>query len=153
VNRLGNPSRPALGGARPLDRIFVRPVAKAPPRDGGDVALMEACLVVLRGRGGRPEEAPLNQMVVPDLWRVSDALARIQEMPSAYPKGGAIAAFRPILSPDAPYRTLKARAAVASTFLAGLELARKGDLSLEQDWAFGAVCIVSTQVAPAATAT
>jgi hypothetical protein len=38
----------------------------------------------------------------------------------------ATAEFLPILCLEAPYRVLKARAAVASTFLTGLELAREG---------------------------
>jgi hypothetical protein len=37
-------TRPRVG----ID-VFVRPAAVAPPREGGHVALMEACLVVLRG--------------------------------------------------------------------------------------------------------
>ena len=44
-------ARPQLG----LD-VLARPAAAAPARDGGYVALIEACLVALRGRGGRPEE-------------------------------------------------------------------------------------------------
>jgi segregation and condensation protein A len=53
-------ARPQLG-----QDIFARPAAKAPPSAGGYVALMEACLVTLRGRGGRPEEAPLYRLVIP----------------------------------------------------------------------------------------
>jgi segregation and condensation protein A len=132
--------------------VFVRPLAPR-QREGGYVALMEACLVVLRGRGGRPEEATAYRMVVPDLWRVSDALDRIREMLAAHPEGGAITAFLPLLPPEAPYRALKARAAVASTFLAGLELAREGGLTLEQDLAFGTVHISRTQMAPAVAIT
>jgi segregation and condensation protein A len=86
-------------------------------------------------------------MVIPDLWRVSDALDRIREMLAAHPEGGAIPAFLPFLPPEAPYRALKARAAVASTFLAGLELAREGGLTLDQDLAFGTVHISSKRMA------
>jgi segregation and condensation protein A len=119
--------------------VFARPPATAPSREGGYVALMEACLVVLRGRGGRPEEAPTYQPVIPDLWRVSDALARIRTVLAEHPEGGDLSAFLPVLSADAANRNLKARAAVASTLLGGLELAREGTLAIEQESNFGPV--------------
>ena len=57
--------------------VFARP-HPAPAREGGYVALMEACLVVLRGRAGRPEVAPSYRPALPAVWRVPDALARIR---------------------------------------------------------------------------
>jgi segregation and condensation protein A len=127
-------ARPQLG-----QDIFARPAAKAPPSDGGYVALMEACLVVLRGRGGRPEAAPVYQMVVPDLWRVSDALDRIRFTLAEHPEGGNLTLFLPAVSAAATNRALRARAAVASTLLAGLELAKEGTLTLWQDTDFSTV--------------
>jgi segregation and condensation protein A len=127
-------ARPQLG----ID-VFVRPPATAPSREGGYVALMEACLVVLRGRGGRPEEALVYRQVVPDLWRVSDALARIRSTLAEHPEGGDLTQFLPGLAADASNRVLRARAAVASTLLAGLELARDGALVIDQGVAFGPV--------------
>jgi segregation and condensation protein A len=41
--------------------------------------------------------------------------------------------------PAAADRPLRRRAALASTLLAGLELARDGSLTLHQDHAFGAI--------------
>jgi segregation and condensation protein A len=122
--------RPQLG----LDVFVRRPTAV--PREGGYIALMEACLVVLRGREGRPEEAPLYRPAIPDLWRVADALARIQALLAEYPAGGDLAAVLPLVAEEAMDRPLRARAAVASTFLAGLELAREGALTLAQDVPF-----------------
>jgi segregation and condensation protein A len=127
-------TRPQLG----ID-VFVRPPATAPSREGGYVALMEACLVVLRGRGGRPEEAPIYRQVVPDLWRVSNALARIRLTLAEHPEGGDLSRFLPSLSADASNRSLKVRAAVASTLLAALELAREGVLAIAQEDDFGPV--------------
>jgi segregation and condensation protein A len=76
--------RPQLG-----QDVFARSATKAPPSEGGYVALMEACLVVLRGRGGRPEEAPVYQMVVPDLWRgfrkCWRSVLRAATWPSSFP--------------------------------------------------------------------
>ena len=106
------------------------------PREGGYVALMEACLVILRGREGRPEEVPLYRPAIPDLWRVVDALARIQALLAEYPAGGDLAAFLPLVAEEAMDRPLRAGAAVASTFLAGLELAREGTLTLAQEVPF-----------------
>ena len=122
--------RPQLG----LD-VFVRRPPSV-PREGGYVALMEACLVVLRGREGRPEEAPLYRPAIPDLWRVVDALARIQLLLAEHPAGGDLAAFLPPVAEEVTDRPLRARAAVASTFLAGLELAREGTLTLAQEVPF-----------------
>jgi segregation and condensation protein A len=122
--------RPQLG----LD-VFARRPPSA-PREGGYVALMEACLAVLRGKEGRPEEAPLYRPAIPDLWRVVDALARIQTLLAEHPAGGDLAAFLPPVAEEATDRPLRARAAVASTFLAGLELAREGTLTLAQDLPF-----------------
>ncbi len=107
-------ARPQLG----LD-VFARPAAEAAPAGGG--ALMEACLVALRGRGGTPAEVPLYRPVVPDLWRIPDAPERIKALLAEHPEGGDLVRFLPPIAPDAADRTLKTRAAVASTFVAGLE--------------------------------
>ena len=106
--------RPHLG----VD-VFARPPAAAPAREGGYVALMEACLVALRGRGGSPVEAPTYRVVMPELWRVSDALALIRSTLAAHPDGGDLAAFLPPILGQAADHGLRARAAVASTLLAG----------------------------------
>ena len=131
-------ARPQLG----ID-VFGRPDAKASSREGGYVALMEACLVVLRGRGGRTEEALVYRQVVPDLWRVSDALARIRATLAEQPEGGELAVFLPRISAGIETRDLRARAAIASTLLAGLELAREGALRIEQDEACGPISFIA----------
>jgi segregation and condensation protein A len=79
---------------------------------------------VLRGRKGRPETEPLYRPVIPELWRVSDALARIRALLPDHPEGAELAVFLPPMAADETNRPLKARAAVASTLMAGLELAR-----------------------------
>ncbi|WP_158745247.1 ScpA family protein [Acidisphaera sp. L21] len=131
-------ARPRLG----ID-VFSRPATTVPSREGGYVALMEACLVVLRGRGGRPEEALVYRQVVPDLWRVSNALARIRLTLVDHPEGGELRRFLPIIAADVADRALKARAAVASTLLAGLELAREGVLAIDQESDFGLVRLIA----------
>jgi segregation and condensation protein A len=117
-------ARPALG----VD-VFTRPAADR-PRTTGYVTLMEACLTVLQGRGGWPADAPVYHPAIPDLWRVPAALARIRVLLAAHPAGGDLAGFLPMMNAAAPDRALQARAAVASTFVAGL-----GAGARRTDWA------------------
>ncbi len=120
--------------------VFTRP----PPdetREVGYVALMEACLVVLRGKPATETFAPppVYRQMIPDLWRIGDAIERIKKMLPEYPDGAPMGAFLPEVPADDSNRILKARAAVASNFAAGLELAKQELLSLEQVELFGEV--------------
>jgi segregation and condensation protein A len=122
-------ARPQLG-----QDLFARP----PPdeaRGVGYVSLMEACLVLLRGRPATEAFAPspVYRQVIPDLWLISDAMERIQKMLPDFPEGAEMGAFMPAISDEDPSRRLRYRAAVASTFVAGLELAKQGVLGLDQD--------------------
>jgi segregation and condensation protein A len=97
---------------------------------GSDLtALLRACLVAL----SVPEtQAAAYRPRPPPLWRVSDALPHLRQLLAAMPDGGPLAAFLPAIDGDGPGRALRYRAAVASTLVAGLELARDGTLALEQ---------------------
>ncbi len=121
-------ARPQLG----FD-VFTRPLPDE-TREVGYVALMEACLVLLRGKPATETFAlpPVYRQVIPDLWRIGDAIERIQRMLPDFPEGAAMAAFIPGISADDPSRDLKKRAVVASTFAAGLEMAKRNDLTLDQ---------------------
>ena len=132
-------ARPQLG-----QEVFARPAAEA-PRESGYVALMEACLVVLRGRAGEAAlvEASVFRPPIPDLWRVPDALARIRAVLAEHPEGGDLRKFLPAIAADAPDRALQVRAAVASTLVAGLELAREGGLAVAQTDDFGTLTMAS----------
>jgi segregation and condensation protein A len=130
-------TRPLLGRD-----VFVRP-GRRDPRIESYMALMEACLVVLRGRAGRPADTGVYHPAVPELWRVADALVYVRRVLADHPEGGVLAGFLPPC-PDAPRRGIKARAAVASTLLAGLELGRDGQARLQQDEAFGTIHIQAT---------
>ena len=81
----------------------------------------------------------------PALWRVPDALARVRALLAAYPAGGTLQQFLPRLPPDEPDHVIKARAAVASTLVAGLELARDGTAHLEQGEAFGPIRMTAVE--------
>jgi segregation and condensation protein A len=121
--------------------VFTRP----PPdetREVGYVSLMEACLVLLRGKPATEAfaPAPVYRQVVPDLWRIGDAMERIQKMLPDFPEGAPMVAFFPAVPDTDANWTLKARAAVASTFVAGLELARQEVIEIDQSALFQDVC-------------
>jgi segregation and condensation protein A len=122
--------RPQLG----MD-VFARgrPEASLSGR-GSDIAdLLRACLVVLHV----PEaQAAAYRPRPPPLWRVTDALPHIRGLLAMMPDGAPLAALLPPLAGDDPSRALRCRAAVASTLVASLELARDGALALEQDAAW-----------------
>lgn len=60
-------------------------------------------------------------------------MARIGQILAARPIGGALGSFLPAVAGEGEGRELRARAAVASTFLAGLELARDGTIAIDQE--------------------
>ena len=112
-----------------------RPTASGADRGSDLTDLLRACLVALHV----PEDqAAAYRPRPPPLWRVSDALPqrrRLAGLPDATP----LAALLPRLDGTDPGRPLRCRAAVASTLVAGLELARDGALTLAQDVAWAPI--------------
>jgi segregation and condensation protein A len=89
-------------------------------------------LAVRRGAGTRRyQPRPLN------LWSVKDALQRLASLLGSVPDWTSLDQFLP----DALGGKLEHRAALASTLLAGLELARSGDARLRQEHAFGPILV------------
>jgi segregation and condensation protein A len=104
------------------------------------VAFLEATLAMLEGREGQGVEPPPTYSPrPPDLWRISDALQRIAALLQQHPTGLPIERCLPPIPPHADQRPIKLRAALASTLVAGLELARDGTVNLDQHEAFGAL--------------
>ncbi len=99
--------------------------------------LFRACLVALLV----PEQVDAYQLRFRRLWRVPDAMARIIRLLAVRPDGGVLASFLPAVDGAGEEGQLRCRAAVASTFLAGLELSREGTISFEQENPFGDVFI------------
>ena len=119
-------ARPQLGWD-----VFTRPKARD-PRTESYMALMEACLVVLRGRRGQSADVPTYSPPVTALWRVVDALARIRQLLAHMPDGSDIKAFLPKIADNEANREIKAKAAVASTLVAAFEMPRARELTLTQ---------------------
>lgn len=109
------------------------PRAPAPEEPGlpkADLtALFRACLTALAIPG---EHRTLQTPPRPRLWRPAEATQRILALIETLPSPSPLQAYLPTLSKSAPNHALRARAAVASTLIASLELARQGQLTLDQ---------------------
>ena len=128
--------RPQLGRD-----VFVRggvaARASSQGRTGDVTDLFRACLVVL----SVPEQVDAYQLRFIKLWRVRDAMAQITRMLEMRPQGGALASFLPTVDAVGSDKELRCRAAVASTFLAGLELARDSTVAINQGTGWQAIFI------------
>ena len=118
--------------------------ASSQGRTGDITDLFRACLVALRV----PEQVDAYQLRFVQLWRVPDAMARITSILAAKPAGGPLAIFLPGVDGCGGDKELRCRAAVASTFLAGLELARGGTLQLEQERPLRDVMLAKSPIVP-----
>ena len=129
--------RPQLGRevfarGQPEGRTIIR---------GGDIAdLLRACLTLLKVTD---ELAAPYRSRPPAFWQVSQAIVEIETMLRKQPRGAALSAFLPAVATERPDRKLRCRAAVASTLLAGLELARRGTVTLRQGEAWGKILITA----------
>ncbi len=77
------------------------------------------------------------------LWSVQDALGRLHSLLGMVPEWSVLERFLPERQRD----PLARRAALASTLLAGLELARDGQLRLRQDQPFGPILLAGGGIA------
>ena len=85
------------------------------------------------------EAPPVYRPAVPDLWRTPDAISRLERLLAADGAARPLAGFLPEIPPDASHLALRRRAALASTLMAGLELARAGMLAADQHDTFGTI--------------
>lgn len=135
--------RPQLG----VD-VFARtaePISKpGPVRAGGYVALMEACLFVLEAGPHATVEAAANyEPPLRRFWTMKEAIERIGTMLEKNPDGTALLEFLPPASPDETSFILRQRAAIAGTLMAGLELAKAGEITLRQNQNFETIHVAA----------
>ena len=116
----------ALDGADATPGAVVRDLASQPEA----ARLLRACLVAL---GAKPETIGYYRPSRHPVWPVAKARGRVRQLLPVLPDGSDFARFVPGVAPDAPDRALRCRSAAASTFIALLELARDGALTLAQD--------------------
>ena len=131
-----------LGRQPQLGREVFGRGARLPDTAGPPVAdateLLRACLRLLqlspRERVYRPHPPPL--------WRAPDALDHLRAMLGHIPGEGVLLASLVPLGHARIRSPLQRRAALASTTLADLELAREGEVQLQQAHAFGPMTLV-----------
>jgi segregation and condensation protein A len=132
-------------GARPQLglQVFARGQAERPARPQAElyVAFLEATLAMLESREGQPAQAPAYQPAPLELWRVPDAIARVTALLAQQPQGLPLADCLPPVPAGAARRQLRQRAALASTLVASLELARDATLEMDQAVAFGTIIL------------
>jgi segregation and condensation protein A len=103
--------------------------------------LLEACLSVFRADMGRPTEVYRPRRVVH--WTPHQAMTQIETMLGELPDGGDLLGFVPKLPAEMADREHAVRVAIASTLVAGLELAREGRVLLLQEASFALIAVQS----------
>ena len=147
-------ARPRLGRD-----VFRRgaPELQASRRRSGPAALLEACLTVL----SRSEQRLAFQRPAPRprLWTVQQALARVAALAPVLPEGSSLLRYLPDPAaladprlPDAAVQPVQQRCAVATTLIAGLEMAKQGLLNLEQAETNGDIRVFMSETGAAAVA-
>lgn len=97
------------------------------------------------------DTAAVYRPVVLNLHAVGEARARMRRLLAQMPDGAPLARFLP--EPDTPsvptpHATLRRRSAWASTFIAGLELAKDGAAVMEQGQDFQPIHVTPMKVSP-----
>ena len=131
-------ARPQLGL-----RVFARGQVERQARPQAElyVAFLEATLAMLEGKAGQPAQAPAYQPVLLELWRVPEAIEHITQLLEQQPEGMPLVDCLPPIPVGAPRHLLRQRAALASTLVASLELARDATLDMDQEAAFGTITL------------
>ena len=131
-------ARPQLGL-----RVFARGQMERQARPQAElyVAFLEATLAMLEGKAGQPAQAPAYQPAPLELWRVPEAIARVTALLKQQPDGLPLVDCLPPIPAGTAQRQLRQRAALASTLVASLELARDATLDMDQEVAFGTITL------------
>lgn len=131
-------ARPQLG-----QDVFARAPSGPDPQVASYMALMEACLTVLRGQDEQPdEEGAVYRPSVPDLFRIPDALLRMRTLVAAMIEPRPLEDFMPVVPVAKRGEVVFVRSAVASTFIAALELCRGAVVDLDQAEVCGTILLL-----------
>lgn len=103
--------------------------------------LLQAYAAALRRGGGKRPYRPRALTI----WSVKDALGRLGSLLGSLPDWSSLDRFLPEMLGD----PLERRAALASTLIAGLEMAKGGQLRLRQDEPFGPILLRPAREEPA----
>jgi segregation and condensation protein A len=132
-------ARPQLG-----HDVFARAPAGPDPHVASYMALMEACLTVLRGRDELPAEEAVYRPTIPDLFRIPEALLRMRALVDEISRPRPLEDFWPEVPAERRREPVIVRSAVASTFVAALELCRGAIVGLDQGEGFGVITVSPT---------
>ncbi len=135
-------ARPQLGRD-----VFTAPRRERDPRVSSYMRLMEACLAVLEHEEEQQQPAveDVYRPVIPALFRIPDALARMRRQLAKLVAPMPLTGFLPRLPESLPNRDLVARSAVSSTFVATLELTRMTELVLGEGSTFELVTAMAAK--------
>ncbi len=125
------------GLAEGADAAAGRGCDQAPVESGDITDLLRACLVALRV----PPHAEADPPRRSPFWSMGDAAHRITRLLETLPEGAALDTFLPKIAEAGADRALHARAAVAATLVAALELSRHGALTLQQEALWHAIWV------------
>ncbi|SHK11674.1 condensin subunit ScpA [Roseomonas rosea] len=123
--------------------VFARGVTEVPPRadhaEGGDLLdLLLACFDLLDVPKMAVREAVRPYAPPPlDVWPLAEALVHLRTWLRDHPSGGELGEMIPGSSGSISASPLRRRSNLASGFLAGLELAKQGEILVHQDRTFG----------------
>jgi segregation and condensation protein A len=129
-------ARPQLG-----QDFFTRPPRGPDPQIASYIALMEACLPVLREPDDQPATALVYRPAIPDLYRIPDALRRMRALLAAMKEPRPLEDFWPAVPAEKRDKRPFVRSMVASTLVAALELCRDGLVWLEQVEGLGGIMV------------
>jgi segregation and condensation protein A len=103
------------------------------------VMLLEACVSILRVSKTSPAQVYQPRRILE--WTPHQAMTRIQSILDKHPQGGDLLGFVPKLPAKLPNPIASVRAAIASTLIAGLELARNAQVNLRQQKPFAPIMV------------
>jgi segregation and condensation protein A len=107
------------------------------------VMLLEACLSIMRAAEKRPAQVYQPRGILE--WSPHQAMTRIQVILEKHPRGGDLLGFVPRLPDKLPNPIASLRVAIASTLIAGLEMARSAQVHLRQEAPFAPIMIAAAQ--------